>query len=426
MDDDESKYHRQSAGTMSKRYSSMAFVWARKNEKRVMLLSLFLLTVLWVSSSRNSSSSIVVDFQESSNEEQFIDDEAPINFDSPDEEPSQRDLYDSKPTDDLSSSDDGGVADPDAAEDPHAQVEPKDLDDLTPEQLYENYEEMESCPFLKIPKVAKKKKEWWQLRNYYTAYSTNPVKTCVPVLRKNIRLTMENFRLKFRRHGQPVVFDFESLRDTGFTTQAFTIAQLQEKYPYNSSDAPGIVQAYQANGRRDDELDLGPALVSIMNDGALSKKKNTRNFPRNMKVKEEAIHELGIQPPPLIPDISKYQTPSLWMGTSSSGTRFHHDCCDNFVMMITGTKRFTLAPTTDWHPLKPQCIGKRSSLCWANIEDPGKADTSHINKIIIDVKPGQILYMPAGWFHHIENLGPTVMVNVWTKSSQTIGLNKVY
>jgi jumonji domain-containing protein 7 len=48
-----------------------------------------------------------------------------------------------------------------------------------------------------------------------------------------------------------------------------------------------------------------------------------------------------------------------------------------------------------------------------------------VNKIEIDLQPGEILYMPAGWFHHIKNMGPTVMVNHWTRNMQMIGLVKV-
>lgn len=36
--------------------------------------------------------------------------------------------------------------------------------------------------------------------------------------------------------------------------------------------------------------------------------------------------------------------------------------------------------------------------------------------VSFDLNPGEMLYLPAGWFHHIENVGPTIMVNYWSKA----------
>jgi mannose-6-phosphate isomerase-like protein (cupin superfamily) len=196
-----------------------------------------------------------------------------------------------------------------------------------------------------------------------------------------------------------------------------------------------VVEEFVANGvrRADKELDLGPAIASIIRDEALAKKGKLRNFPRNLKVTQAAIQTLDVQKPPLFHEMEKFQLPTLWMGTSSSDTRFHHDCCDNFVYMLSGTKRFTLAPASDWRTLTPTCVGQRKALCWASVAHPNlpagepmsprvKKTMNKVNKIVVDVGPGEVLFMPAGWFHHIQNLGPTVMVNWWTTGTNQVGL----
>ena len=33
--------------------------------------------------------------------------------------------------------------------------------------------------------------------------------------------------------------------------------------------------------------------------------------------------------------------------------------------------------------------------------------------VTIDLQAGEALYIPAGWFHHVENLETTVAVNWW-------------
>lgn len=320
--------------------------------------------------------------------------------------------------------------------------------DFTDEELFENYRELQEADYITVPDLQAKynlpyklprKNLWWGLKEYEDQYRKNPIKNIIPRLKRNVQLTVEEFHNRFRKQAQPVVFNFENLRDLGFKTQNYSIAELKLMFPFDESKSMTKVRKqFVANGirRADEELDLGPGLVAIERDEELSKKGKLRSFPRNLKVKLDAIEKLNIERPPLLKDEDNkdlWQLPTIWMGTSSSDTRLHHDCCDNFVMMITGTKRFTLAPTSDWRILKPNCVGKLKSLCWANINDPNerlpgvnknkaRAALQYMNKFVVDVQPGDVLYMPAGWFHHIQNLGPTLMVNWWTKGSETCGL----
>ena len=107
-------------------------------------------------------------------------------------------------------------------------------------------------------------------------------------------------------------------------------------FPYNENSAKKVQQDFVANGiRRDDEeLDLGPGLAAIERD-ELGKQGKLRSFPRSRKVKQESIQKLGVEPPPLVKSLEldgasvedTCQRPTLWMGTSSSDTSFHHDHC---------------------------------------------------------------------------------------------------
>ena len=48
--------------------------------------------------------------------------------------------------------------------------------------------------------------------------------------------------------------------------------------------------------------------------------------------------------------------------------------------------------------------------------------------IVFDLHAGEMLYLPNGWFHHVENLGITMMANFWTRGKsalyRTIELNE--
>jgi len=277
---------------------------------------------------------------------------------------------------------------------------------------------------------------WWALKPYEKYYAVHPIKWFIPHLDPRVKLTPELFHEHFRRHGAPVVFSAENIRHLGFRTRKWTFDELRAAFPYNETKAMTVVSDYRANGfRRDDEeIDLGPGLASIVRDEKLAKKGVLRNYPRNLHVKREALARLEVDYPELLPTrsdsgSSKWQLPTLWLGTSTADTIFHHDCCDNFVLMIAGVKRFTLAPPTDWRLLSPLCVGANAALCWAKIPDPNsakltkkqKAIVDDMHKMVVELQPGEILYMPAGWFHHIKNLGPTVGFFI----KQNLSSNKV-
>lgn len=109
------------------------------------------------------------------------------------------------------------------------------------------------------------------------------------------------------------------------------------------------------------EIDLGPAVATLKNNVDLKKTKIGRNFPRNTKVNPAAMKKLGLSYPPFVFPGTTMMAPSLWFGVSTSSTKTHSDCCDNFAVMITGTKRWTVAPPSEGRLIKPKCNG---GLCW--------------------------------------------------------------
>jgi len=289
--------------------------------------------------------------------------------------------------------------------------------------IFEDFDQYETSHWMSVLTPSYyKPSEPPTLRTYTKLYTNNPLKAYVPMLKKNIQLSLSSFTDVFRKKAMPIKFSFESLRKSGFRTRSHSLEDLRKMFPYNGEVGKVFTQykpnrAYSGAG----EVDLGPGLADIQRDANLSKKPHLRSFPRNMKVKSSDVARLDIDTPKLI-DSRYFQKPTLWMGTSSSGTALHSDCCDNFVMMISGTKRFTLAPPTDFYELSPRCVGKSKGLCYGTPSEPVSDMKYSWNKIVVDVGPGEILYMPSNWFHHVENVGPTVMVNIWTRRGETHGV----
>jgi len=118
----------------------------------------------------------------------------------------------------------------------------------------------------------------------------------------------------------------------------------------------------------------------------------------------------------------------LWVGSAGATTTFHYDDSHNCYAQLIGRKRFWLLPPEAHHSLHlyPQVhpSERQSQVPWQ--PTPGKwklrgdagfkffafAKLSRV--LVADLKPGDVLLLPATWFHYVEALTPSVSVNVRT------------
>eukprot|EP00584_Thalassiosira_punctigera_P008499 CAMPEP_0172532576 /NCGR_PEP_ID=MMETSP1067-20121228/5576_1 /TAXON_ID=265564 ORGANISM="Thalassiosira punctigera, Strain Tpunct2005C2" /NCGR_SAMPLE_ID=MMETSP1067 /ASSEMBLY_ACC=CAM_ASM_000444 /LENGTH=449 /DNA_ID=CAMNT_0013317107 /DNA_START=11 /DNA_END=1360 /DNA_ORIENTATION=- len=122
------------------------------------------------------------------------------------------------------------------------------------------------------------------------------------------------------------------------------------------------------------------------------------------------LREAG-DPSPLDP-----RGPSLWMGTSGSGTQCHYDVADNVIVQLHGSKRVRCYPPgagarhlhvfPDAHP--------RARKSQVDFDGVAGGDASGMERfphfvdspppsLDVVLRPGDALEIPAFWFHHVEN-----------------------
>lgn len=156
------------------------------------------------------------------------------------------------------------------------------------------------------------------------------------------------------------------------------------------------------------------------------------------------------------PILSDPEAINIWIGDSRSVTSTHRDPYENLYLVLRGSKTFTLFPPVDEFALPTLSVrtGKYTfdslnsafstvldvsedvnepapRLPWISADPLRSRDDliadyplyAHSSPRIVTVHEGQILYLPAGWFHHVQqecgiwyedgSIAPCIAVNYW-------------
>lgn len=128
-------------------------------------------------------------------------------------------------------------------------------------------------------------------------------------------------------------------------------------------------------------------------------------------------------PMPLVPPAVD---PRLWIG-SAAKVATHNDPTDNVAVVAAGRRRFTLFPPSaepDLYmgPHHPTPAGARISMVHVTAPDldrfPRFASALEVAQEA-ELSPGDAIFIPCGWYHHVEALERfNVLVNYWWDSSE--------
>lgn len=133
----------------------------------------------------------------------------------------------------------------------------------------------------------------------------------------------------------------------------------------------------------------------------------------------------GDNPNPLL-DSGIEQLVSLWVGNRGR-TATHWDLPQNIACVVAGRRRFTLFPPEQlpnlyMGPLDFTLAGQPVSLA-----DPEHPDFDRFPRFrealvsarVVELGPGDALYLPSMWFHHVASLDPLgMLVNFWWRDAQ--------
>lgn len=111
---------------------------------------------------------------------------------------------------------------------------------------------------------------------------------------------------------------------------------------------------------------------------------------------------------------NRAQLVNVWMGSSNSGTRLHYDSADNFLVQVVGWKRVVLfAPEQTQHL---HCNFESTNFSPVDVDQPDAATHPrflHAEGHIALLGPGDMLYIPATYWHWVRAVTPSISVNFW-------------
>jgi jumonji domain-containing protein 7 len=117
---------------------------------------------------------------------------------------------------------------------------------------------------------------------------------------------------------------------------------------------------------------------------------------------------------------------NVWFGSSGTVTPLHHDGLHNLFGQVYGTKTVVLFDPADTPYLSPRTEGSMSHLSPIDIESPDLAlhpEFPRATPYTVFMEPGDLLFMPAYWWHHVRAHETSISVNQWWRAAfaETIG-----
>jgi hypothetical protein len=107
-------------------------------------------------------------------------------------------------------------------------------------------------------------------------------------------------------------------------------------------------------------------------------------------------------------------TTNLWIGSAGTRSGLHYDSSDNFLVQICGKKRLSLVPPGEFREVYPFTWNFSKSP--VNPEDPDLATYPRFADATVwegHLAPGDVLFLPALWWHYVTSLDPSISINQW-------------
>jgi LPS sulfotransferase NodH len=120
------------------------------------------------------------------------------------------------------------------------------------------------------------------------------------------------------------------------------------------------------------------------------------------------LQDFGAFPEYLNPEATALQC-FLWFGPAGTVERLRHDTVNVLIAQVAGCKRYRLVPASQWQYV----YNNAGVFSDVDCENPDlNRHPRFRNATMIDfvLKPGEVLFLPVGWWHHVRALDVSMSV----------------
>jgi len=233
-------------------------------------------------------------------------------------------------------------------------------------------------------------------------------------LERVINLDQRAFNENYFRPARPVIIEQGAVNSKAH--QLWSLSYLKEKL-----QGCQIVVHHNKNGFYDHIQSVRPNLVERLSMPFEQAVDKIETEPEGTWYLQQASidHEL----PPLKDDLEKLpwcekftktHARNFWLGSENCVTPLHFDHFPNFLIQIRGRKALTLFSPSDSKLLYPNPASP--SVSQVDIEAPDYLAHPLLHNATafhLELSPGDVLYMPSGWWHQTRSLETNISVNIW-------------
>ncbi|MEP6922450.1 MAG: cupin-like domain-containing protein [bacterium] len=249
------------------------------------------------------------------------------------------------------------------------------------------------------------------------------------------RPTPRHFYEHYVRLNRPVILT--GLTDSWNATTTWTPTYFRANYPH----AKVMFTAWESAAPSNDPTDyyrnrrrLGTRLgrfIDLMNSGEDFSRNYISQFPvfRQLPQLRDDIKPLDafMNIPPYYPAALQARLkkePTLWFGPAGTVTPVHFDSAHNLLVQIHGRKKLILIPPQQSRSLYyPSLNLGHVNYSPVDIEAPD-FDRFPLFKnarpIEVMLEPGEVLFIPVRWWHYARGLAPTISLNFWWFSADSL------
>lgn len=218
-------------------------------------------------------------------------------------------------------------------------------------------------------------------------------------------LSQDEFHVRFARCGVPVVLTGVA-RD--WPVMSWTSSFLRERY--------GSVLLRVRKGGDYDKMAYASMTITEYLQGV---ERGEDFYMANNPVPSPMRADIAF--PPYLDSARYYfEGTRLWIGGDNSGAHLHRDLTDNFLLTVLGRKKILLASPSQTAALYTWEVHSELTSCKFSALAPDYVRFPKARKarwLTVELVPGDLLYIPCGWYHQVSNQGLVCSVNFFLRSS---------